>query len=68
MDRIYREPSTRGIFVGPTTTLSEVLFENGAAELAGTVITDPEAAFGAALSEDYRSIFDNGQKVRVVRK
>lgn len=59
---------TKGIFVGPTTTLSEILFEHGAEELAGTVITDPEAAFKAALDPECRSIFESGQKVRVIRK
>ena len=63
-----KSPETKAIFVGPTTTLSEVLFEHGAAELAGTIITDPEAAMEAAVSDDHMSIFRSGHKVRVIRK
>lgn len=59
--------NTRGIFVGPTTTLSEILMEHGAVELAGTVITDPDAAFEAALDQDHMSIFATGQKVRTIK-
>jgi len=62
-----KTPETKAIFVGPTTTLSEVLFEYGAAELAGTIIRDPQAAMEAAVSEDHMSIFRTGQKVRVIR-
>ena len=39
---------TKAIFVGPTTTLSEILFEFGATELAGTVIG--EIAFIGGLA------------------
>ena len=60
-------PETKAVFVGPTTTLSEVLFEYGASELAGTIIRDPEAAIQAALSENHMSIFQTGQKVRIIR-
>ena len=63
-----KTPETKAIFVGPTTTLSEVLFEYGASELAGTIIRDPQAAMEAAVSEDHMSIFRTGQKVRVIRK
>lgn len=58
---------TKAIFVGPTTTLSEILFEFGATELAGTVIGDPDAAIAAALSDDHMSIFATGQKLRITK-
>ena len=62
-----KTPRTKAIFVGPTTTLSEVLFEYGASELAGTIIEDPQAAMKAAVSEDHMSIFRTGRKVRIIR-
>ena len=62
-----RDEKTKAIFVGPTTTLSEILFEFGAAELAGTIITDPDAAIQAALSPDHMSIFGTGQKLRIIK-
>jgi uncharacterized protein (DUF4213/DUF364 family) len=58
--------NTKAIFVGPTTTMSEVLFEHGAAELSGMVITDSEAAFDAVLSGDHKAIFHTGKKLRVI--
>ena len=58
--------NTRAIFVGPTTTMSEVLFDYGAAELSGMVITDPKAAMKAVLGGDHKAIFATGQKVRVI--
>ena len=61
-------PETKAVFVGPTTTLSEVLFEYGASELAGTIIMDPAAAMEAVMSEDHMSIFSTGRKVRLSRK
>ena len=63
-----KTPETRAIFVGPTTTLSEVLFEYGASELAGTIITDPKTVMEAVLSPDDLAIFKSGQKVRIVKK
>lgn len=68
LDICRETPETKAIFVGPTTTLSEVLFEHGAAELAGTIIRDPDAAMAAAVSEDHMSIFKTGQKVRIIEK
>ncbi len=62
------EAHTNAVFVGPTTTMSEVLFDHGAAELSGMIITDPEAAFQAVISGDHKAIFDTGQKLRVIRK
>ena len=62
-----RDEKTKAIFVGPTTTLSEILFEFGASELAGTIITDPDAAIEAALSPDHMSIFGTGQKLRIIK-
>ena len=58
--------NTKAIFVGPTTTMSEILFEHGAAELSGMVITDPQAAFEAVVSGNHMAIFDTGQKLRVI--
>ncbi len=58
--------NTKAIFVGPTTTMSEVLFEHGAAELSGMVITDSKAAFDAVLSGDHKAIFHTGKKLRVI--
>ena len=58
--------NTKAIFVGPTTTMSEVLFEHGAAELSGMVITDAEAAFEAVVNGNHKAIFSTGQKVRVI--
>lgn len=60
--------NTRAIFVGPTTTMSEVLFEHGAAELSGMVITDAEEAFNAVIGGEHHRIFDTGQKLRVVKR
>ncbi len=62
-----RSPHTCGIFVGPTTTLSEILLEHGALELAGTVITDPDAAIEAAMDKDHMAVFRTGQKVRIIK-
>ena len=58
--------NTKAIFVGPTTTMSEVLFEHGAAELSGMVITDQQAALDAVLGGDHKAIFATGQKIRVI--
>ena len=60
------QENTKAIFVGPTTTMSEVLFAYGAAELSGMVITDSEAAFDAVLSGDHKAIFRTGKKLRVI--
>jgi uncharacterized protein (DUF4213/DUF364 family) len=58
--------NTQAIFVGPTTTMSKTLFEYGAAELSGMVITDPDAAFEAVVTGNHKAIFDTGQKLRVI--
>ena len=60
--------NTKAIFVGPTTTMSEVLFAHGAGELSGMVITNPEAALEAVLSGDHKAIFKTGQKLRVIAR
>ena len=68
LDLCCLDDRTKAIFVGPTTTMSKVLFEYGAAELSGMVITDPDDAFEAVVSGNHKAIFDTGQKLRVVRK
>ena len=67
LDLCNGSEGTKAIFVGPTTTMSEILFEHGAAELSGMVITDARAACDAVLSGDHMAIFKAGQKLRVVR-
>ena len=57
---------TKAIFVGPTTTMSKVLFDYGASELSGMIITDPDAAFEAVISGNHKAIFDTGQKLRIM--
>ncbi|MBR0455504.1 MAG: hypothetical protein IJJ01_02475 [Firmicutes bacterium] len=61
-----QEDHTKAIFIGPTTTMSEVLIDHGAAELSGMVITDSEAALNAVVSGDHKAIFSTGQKLRVI--
>lgn len=68
LDLCNSDEHTKAIFVGPTTTMSEVLFARGAAELSGMVITDPDAAFEAVVSDDEMRIFDTGVKLRVIKQ
>ncbi len=63
-----KKAHTKAIFVGPTTTMSEVLFAYGAAELSGMIITETEAAFDAVISGDHKAIFKTGQKVRIIKR
>lgn len=54
------------VLVGPSVPLSPVLFQYGADELSGTVITQPELCAQLA-AQGGSSIFQSGQMVRFVK-
>lgn len=55
------------VLVGPSVPLSTLLFDFGADELSGTVITDPALCAQLAAAEGGPSIFQAGQMVRFVK-
>mgnify|MGYP003364975876 CR=1 FL=1 len=55
------------VLVGPSVPLSTVLFDFGAGELSGTVITNPALCSQLAAAAGGPSIFQAGQMVRFVK-
>lgn len=57
----------RVVLVGPSVPLSKILFDFGADELSGTVITNPALCAQLAAAAGGPSIFQAGQMVRLVK-
>lgn len=55
------------VVIGPSTTMSDVLFDYGADEVSGLMITDPAAAMHTAVFNGHRSIFKCGSKLRLLK-
>lgn len=50
------------VICGPSITMSPVLFQYGAFDMAGLVITDPETAFESACGTGIKKMFAAGKK------
>ena len=55
------------VVIGPSTTMSDVLFDYGADEVSGLMITDPAAAIHTAVFNGNRNIFRCGSKLRLLK-
>lgn len=55
------------VVIGPSTTMSDVLFDYGADEVSGLMITDPAAAMHTAVFNGHRNIFRCGSKLRLLK-
>ena len=56
------------IICGPSITMSPVLFDYGAFDMAGLVITDPEMAFESACGTAVKKMFAAGKKASLRRR
>ena len=56
------------VIIGPSTTMSDVLFDYGADEVSGLMITDPAAAMHTAVFNGHRNIFKCGSKLRLLKQ
>ncbi len=56
------------IVCGPSVTMSPVLFDAGAFDLAGLVITDADMAFEAACGTAVKKMFASGKKASLRKK
>ncbi len=55
------------VVIGPSTTMSDILFEFGADEVSGLMITDPKAAMHTAVFNGHKNIFRCGSKLRLIK-
>lgn len=53
------------ILLGPSSTLSEILFEYGVDEISGVVITNALKAMTSLISDDHKGIYKAGVRTRI---
>ena len=50
------------VICGPSITMSPILFQYGAFDMAGLVVTDPNTAFDSACGTGIKKMFSAGKK------
>lgn len=53
------------ILLGPSSTLSEIMFEYGVDEISGVVITNSLKAMTSIISDDHKGIYKAGVRTRI---